>query len=713
MHGPLQAARLFLLLAIFLPLRSQAAEPSVFFRTTGDWQTGMVGEFTISNTGHEDIGAWTLEFDLAAPIQNMWGGQVVSRKGNHYIVKPMTWNDRIFPGSRTIIGFQAGGGGGAPANIVAKGETASTSVNVTAKSEGISVDFKINNDWGAGLQADVALTNNGSTAIKDWSLEFELPRTIANIWNARVAAHEGSQYHIDASGFDWNRDIAPGQTIRFGFVAQPGSLLHPPADIRVAGQSLPSQPAPPTAHVPPPQQTGPAPSATPLATSLPPQPLNLNYAEALQKSFLFYEAQRSGKLPASNRIPWRGDSALGDGSDVGHDLSGGYYDAGDHVKFGLPLCSTLTMLSWGGLVFGPGYEKAGAQGELLDAVRWGTDWLLKAHTAPNELYGQVGEGGADHAYWGPPEGMTMPRPSFKITESRPGTELAGEAAAALASAAILFKSNDSAYSALLLQHARQLFAFADQFRGSYTDSIPDARNFYNSFTGFHDELAWAAAWLYRATGDHAYLEKAESIYAQNLKGTLIAWTQSWDDKRYGTAVLLAEITGKPIYQEDVESFLDYWTIGKNGRRVNYTSGGLAWLDQWGSLRYAANTAFLAFVYSDKFPANRARYRNFAERQINYILGDNPARRSYVVGFGPNSPQNPHHRAAHGSTSNSISEPPDNRHVLAGALVGGPAAPDDSAYQDQRTNFISNEVALDYNAAFTGALARMVELKSAR
>ena len=51
-----------------------------------------------------------------------------------------------------------------------------------------------------------------------------------------------------------------------------------------------------------------------------------NYKDAIHKSLLFYEAQRSGKLPADNRIPWARDSALDDGSDVGVDLSGGYYD---------------------------------------------------------------------------------------------------------------------------------------------------------------------------------------------------------------------------------------------------------------------------------------------------------------------------------------------------------------------------------------------------
>ena len=51
-----------------------------------------------------------------------------------------------------------------------------------------------------------------------------------------------------------------------------------------------------------------------------------NYEEILMKSILFYEAQRSGKLPVDNRIVWRGDSALGDKGNSGEDLTGGWYD---------------------------------------------------------------------------------------------------------------------------------------------------------------------------------------------------------------------------------------------------------------------------------------------------------------------------------------------------------------------------------------------------
>ena len=51
-----------------------------------------------------------------------------------------------------------------------------------------------------------------------------------------------------------------------------------------------------------------------------------DYAEVMRLSILFYEAQRSGKLPADNRIPYRGDSAVDDQGFNGENLEGGWYD---------------------------------------------------------------------------------------------------------------------------------------------------------------------------------------------------------------------------------------------------------------------------------------------------------------------------------------------------------------------------------------------------
>ncbi|NJL22284.1 MAG: hypothetical protein HC895_18025 [Leptolyngbyaceae cyanobacterium SM1_3_5] len=439
----------------------------------------------------------------------------------------------------------------------------------------------------------------------------------------------------------------------------------------------------------------------------PPAPGRFNYGEVLEKSFLFYEAQRSGDLPSTNRISWRGDSALRDGADVGVDLTGGYYDAGDHVKFGFPMAASMTMLGWGVVQYRNAYQQSGQLDEALDALKWGTDYILKAHTAPNEFWGQVGLGGPDHAYWGPAETMTMARPAFKIDAQNPGSDLAGEAAAALAAASIAFRPTNSGYADRLLTHATQLFSFADNHRGKYSDSIRDAANYYPSYS-FTDELVWSATWMHKAIEakggtDTFYLNKAESYY----QGVYAGWTQSWDEKSHGAAVLLAQETGNSRYRTDVENWLNYWS-DKSGAGIRYTPGGFAWLDQWGSNRYSANTAFVAGVYSDTVNDPGDRYSNFAEDQIDYLLGDNPNNRSYVVGFGNNSPRNPHHRGAHGSTTNNINDPLINRNVLTGALVGGLSAANDNAYSDDRTNFITNEVALDYNAAFTGALARMYQ-----
>ena len=64
--------------------------------------------------------------------------------------------------------------------------------------------------------------------------------------------------------------------------------------------------------------------------------------------------------------------------------------AGDHVKFGFPMASAMTLLSWGGIDYRYGYIAAGQHWNLLRAVKWGVDYLMKCHVAKNEFYGQVG-----------------------------------------------------------------------------------------------------------------------------------------------------------------------------------------------------------------------------------------------------------------------------------------------------------------------------------
>ncbi|MEU4696771.1 glycoside hydrolase family 9 protein [Nonomuraea dietziae] len=451
-----------------------------------------------------------------------------------------------------------------------------------------------------------------------------------------------------------------------------------------------------------------------LLVAQPAQAATFEYGEALQKSLFFYEAQQSGRLPSWNRVSWRGDSGLDDGKDVGLDLTGGWYDAGDHVKFGLPMAFTATMLAWGAVEYRDAYAASGQLTHLQNNLKWVNDYFIKAHPSPNVLYGQIGAGGPDHAWWGPAEVMPMARPSYKIDASCGGSDLAAETAAAMAASSIVFRPTNPAYADTLVTHAKQLYTFADTVRKKYSECITDAQSFYNSWSGYNDELVWGAIWLHRATQDQAYLAKAESYY-DNLGSEpqsttkSYKWTIAWDDKSYGAYVLLHKLTGKQRYLDDANRWLDYWTVGVNGQKIRYSPGGQAVLDRWGSLRYAANTAFAALVHSDSISdaTRRTRYHDFAKRQIDYALGDNPRGSSYVIGFGANPPKNPHHRTAHGSWTDQISSPVDSRHVLYGALVGGPPDPDDK-YTDSRQDYVMNEVATDYNAGFTSAVARLYQ-----
>ncbi len=429
-----------------------------------------------------------------------------------------------------------------------------------------------------------------------------------------------------------------------------------------------------------------------------------NYGEALQKSVIFYELQRSGDIPEQTRCNWRGDSSMNDGSDVGLDLTGGWYDAGDNVKFNLPMSYSAAMLGWSLIVDYEAYEESGQLEYALGNIKWANDYFIKCHPEDEVYYYQVGNGGQDHTFWGPAEVVEyrMDRPSYCVTIDNPGSAVTGETAASLAICSILYENIDSEYSDLCLSHAESLYRFS---RDSKSDAgYTAAAGFYDSWSGFYDELAWAGVWLYQATGDSTYLDNAVSDYS--MAGQDYDWAMCWDDVHIGAAVMLAQLTGDSKYSDAVEKHLDWWSCGTDdGSRITYTPQGLAWLDNWGSLRYATTTAFIAAVYSrwDECPADKSDiYWDFAVSQADYALGSTGF--SYEIGFGDDYPVHPHHRTAQGSYCDNMNEPGEERHTLYGALVGGPGSNDD--YTDEVSNYNNNEVACDYNAGFTGLLAAM-------
>uniref|UniRef100_A0A1J3I9Q1 Endoglucanase n=1 Tax=Noccaea caerulescens TaxID=107243 RepID=A0A1J3I9Q1_NOCCA len=464
-----------------------------------------------------------------------------------------------------------------------------------------------------------------------------------------------------------------------------------------------------------------------------------NYGNALDKTFLFFEAQRSGKLPASQRVKWRSNSGLKDGLAQGVSLEGGYYDAGDHVKFGLPMAFAVTMLSWAAVDNRKELSGSNQMQQTLWSIRWGTDYFIKAHPQPNVLWGQVGDGVSDHYCWERAEDMTTSRTAYKLDQYHPGSDLAGETAAALAAASLAFKPFNSSYSAILLSHAKELFSFADKYRGLYTDSIPNAKPFYMS-SGYSDELLWAAAWLHRATGDQYYL-KYVIDNAGYMGGT--GWGMkefSWDNKYAGVQILLSKIVleGKGgAYTSTLKQYQmkgDYFAcacLKKNGGyNIQTTPGGLMYVREWNNLQYASAAAFLLAVYSDYLSAANAKLNcpdgsvppqallDFARSQADYILGKNRQGMSYLVGYGQKYPIHVHHRGAsiasiflQRSSVNCVQgfdswyrRSQADPNVIHGALVGGPDKND--YYSDSRENYEQAEPTLSGTAPLVGLFAKL-------
>ena len=148
---------------------------------------------------------------------------------------------------------------------------------------------------------------------------------------------------------------------------------------------------------------------------------------------------------------------------------------------------------------------------------WSIPWFCSGKYV---LWIQVGDGHDDHKYWGRPEQYNKSRPCFAINKEKPGSDVAGEISAAFSASAIVFKEVNPKYSAILLDHAKLLYNFANSYRGKYTDFILQAKEFYPSWSGYKDELVWAAIWLYKATKVHRYLEDAELHWTKLSKNEI-------------------------------------------------------------------------------------------------------------------------------------------------------------------------------------------------
>ncbi|KAF8393624.1 hypothetical protein HHK36_021869 [Tetracentron sinense] len=442
------------------------------------------------------------------------------------------------------------------------------------------------------------------------------------------------------------------------------------------------------------------------------------YKDALTKSIIFLEAQRSGKLPPNSRPSWRGAC-------VKVDLVGGYYDAGDNVKYGLPMAFTVTTLSWTALFYHSELQSTGELKNVHAAIRWGTDYFLKASARRNRLWVQVGDPVLDHQCWVRPENMNTPRTVLKIDENNPGTEIAAETAAAMAASSIVFRSFDHAYARRLLNKAKLLFQFAKSHKGTYDGECP----FYCSYSGYNDELLWAASWLYIATKKPVYLEY---IQEESISASVAEF--SWDLKYPGAQILLSSLyfegeKGLGNFKKQADDFICSVLPDSPYHQIYISPGGLIHMRDGANTQYVTSAAFLFSVYGDllskysqKVSCGNQQFDSthlmtFAKQQMDYLLGKNPEGRSYMVGFGRNPPTQAHHRGASVpklATDEVVScgmsfvywytKNMPNPNELTGAIVGGPDKYD--SFDDQRWDSSKTEPATYVNSLAIGVLAKL-------
>ena len=301
----------------------------------------------------------------------------------------------------------------------------------------------LESEWSGGMKMNLRFAI--SEEINGWQMLLVFSKKIntLEIWRAHTTKNEGKVFRL--TNMQWNRKLRKGEDLTMAFLARfngatpslcfvylmwtgsnnpspkPTTMQPPSTQItsnpitttqtprttkptlktsqpptRLPSSQQPTspstkQPTPPSTKQPTPLSTtqAPLPTTTKASPTVTPSCSKYDYNEVLNKSILFYEAQRSGKLPKNNRIPWRGDSALGDKGNAGEDLTGGWYDAGDFVKFNFPMAFSTTLLTWGFIEYKNAYLAAGEHDQMLDSIKWPLDYFIKAHVGKNELYVQV------------------------------------------------------------------------------------------------------------------------------------------------------------------------------------------------------------------------------------------------------------------------------------------------------------------------------------
>ena len=370
------------------------------------------------------------------------------------------------------------------------------------------------------------------------------------------------------------------------------------------------------------------------------------------------------------------------------DVSGGYHDAGDHAKFGLPQAYSATVLGLAHMEFAEAFADTATEAHykrIMDrfVAYFERCTVLGSDGSVQAFCYQVGDGNVDHGYWGAPEKQSSRSGQATFTsDSDTCTDIVSETAAALAAYYINYKDKKA------LSYAEKLFTYADT-KAKKNSSGP-ASTFYSS-DSWEDDYALAAALLYKATGKSAYATKYNNVYGGRTNPN---WALCWNNVAQAALLYSPNSSKKSVFVENQSGLI--------ASKTQSGDNNFCLIDSWGSARYNTAHQMTGLMYDTIY--GKTDYSSWANGQMKYILGNNAGSKCFVVGYNKYSSKYPHHRASSGYqgsvTGNAYTK---QAHVLVGALVGGPAG-SSTSYVDSSEDYNQNEVALDYNASLVGAAA---------
>lgn len=461
-----------------------------------------------------------------------------------------------------------------------------------------------------------------------------------------------------------------------------------------------------------------------------------DYVEAAWMTTRFFGAQRSGEGPNWILDGTNHTTSFLKDSYQGKDVSGGWFDCGDHVMFGQTqgFASYILALSYAEFTEGfydlytgdytdykasKDYSMKGGKPnkvrDLLEELRYEADFWVKAAISSSVFVTVKGNGNADHTKWvtagmmstlGSSEGGD-PR---EIVATADDAFTPGFAAAMLAVMARVDpeSSNQKKY----LDAAKVAYSYAKSHKG-----VTNSGGFYESswWDGrWGDGPFLAALELYRTTKDESYKTDAAKYFA-DLKFENGSYTRLG----YSNAVPLSVVMGQGVFEwppetgryRDAQLYLDNFYAGEaeNGLFMKETGGGGSF-----SVRTPSGGAFLYALYSKFFKDDS--YDEMIEKNVAYLLGDNSNKKSYVVGFdknGASAPKAPHHRGYYGNEDpgrevDSGLQPPEKNKILGGMIAG---SFNDGNHSNTVSKWNVNEVCVDLNAPMVGALGYLLSKKA--